>query len=131
MVFFVAVAPTLGFGATRLLGTEVSGVTETRFTPRIGDTAKALLIIYLALTLGMVLALLLAGMNLYDAVVHSFATVATDGFSPKTASIAFYDSLAVEVVLIVFMVLSGISFSLYYLLYSQRRFDVVLDREVL
>ncbi len=49
-------------------------------------------------------------MNLYDVVVHSFATVATGGFSPKTVSIAFYGSLAVEVVLIVFMVLSGVSF---------------------
>jgi trk system potassium uptake protein TrkH len=131
VVLFVAVAPTLGFGAARLLGAEVSGLTETRFTPRIADTAKALLVIYLALTFGGILALLLAGMNLYDAVVHSFATVATGGFSPKTASIAFYDSLAVEAVLVVFMVLSGVSFSLYYLLYSRRRFDVVLDREVL
>jgi trk system potassium uptake protein len=92
VVLFVAVTPTLGFGAARLLGAEVSGVTETRFTSRIADTAKALLAIYLALTLGRILALLLAAMNLYDAVVHSFATVATGGFSPKTACIAFYDS---------------------------------------
>jgi trk system potassium uptake protein TrkH len=75
--------------------------------------------------------LLLVGMPLYDAVVHTFTTVATGGFSPKTASIAFYDSLAVEVVIIVFMTFSGVSFSLYYLLYSRRRFDVVLDREAL
>jgi trk system potassium uptake protein len=70
-------------------------------------------------------------MNLYDAVVHAFTTVATGGFSPKGASIAFYDSLAIEVVLIIFMTISGVSFSLYYLLYVRRRFDVVLDREVL
>jgi len=77
------------------------------------------------------LALLLAGMNLYDAVVHAFSTVATGGFSSKSASIGFYDSLAVEAVLIAFMILSGVSFSLYYLLYARRRFDAVLDRELL
>jgi trk system potassium uptake protein TrkH len=131
VVLFVAVAPTIGFGAARLLGAEVSGLTQTRFTPRIADTAKALLIIYLALSLAEIVALLLAGMNLYDAVVHTFATVATGGFSPKTASVGFYDSLAIEVVLIAFMTLSGVSFSLYYLLYTRRRLDAVLDREFL
>lgn len=131
VVLFVAVAPAIGFGAARLLGAEVSRLTQTRLTPRIADTAKALLVIYLALTLAGTLALLLAGMNLYDAVVHTFATIATGGFSPKTASIAFYDSVAIEVVIVVFMVLSGVSFSLYYLLYTRRRLDAVLDREVL
>ena len=131
VVLFVAVAPTVGFGAARLLGAEVSGLTQTRFTPRIADTAKALLLIYLALSLAEILALLLAGMNLYDSVVHTFATVATGGFSPKTASIGFYDSVAIEAVVIAFMTLSGVSFSLYYLLYTRRRLDAVLDREFL
>jgi trk system potassium uptake protein TrkH len=131
VVLFVAVAPMIGFGAARLLGAEVSALTETRFTPRIASTAKALLAIYLTLSLAQVLALLLAGMDLYDAVVHTFATVATGGFSTKTASIGFYDSVAIEAVISVFMVLSGVSFSLYYLLYARRRLDVVLDRELL
>jgi trk system potassium uptake protein TrkH len=131
VVLFVAVAPAIGAGAARLLGAEVSGLTRTRLTPRIADTAKVLIVIYLAISIAETLALLLVGMPLYDAVVHTFATVATGGFSPKTASIAFYDSLAVEVVIIVFMTLSAVSFSLYYLLYARRRFDVVLDREVL
>src|SRR5829696_6181332 len=131
VVLFVAVAPAIGFGAARLLGAEVSGLTQTRFTPRIADTAKALLVIYLALTLAEILALLLAGMNIYDAVVHTFTTVATGGFSPKTASVGFYDSVAIEAVIAVFMVLSGVSFSLYYLLYTRRRLDTVLDRELL
>jgi len=70
-------------------------------------------------------------MPLYDAVVHTFTTVATGGFSPKTASIGFYDSVGVEAVIAFFMVASGVSFSLYYLLYTRRRFDVVLDRELI
>lgn len=131
VVLFVAVAPLLGVGAARLLGAEMSGLTQPRLTPRIADTAKALIVIYLAISLAETLSLLAAGMSLYDAVVHTFTTVATGGFSPKTASIGFYDSLAIEVVIIFFMAASGVSFSLYYYLYTQRRFDVVLDRELL
>ena len=131
VVLFVAVAPVLGAGAARLLGAEMSGLTQTRLTPRIADTAKALIVIYLAISFAEVLSLLVAGMSPYDAVVHTFTTVATGGFSPKTASIGFYDSLAVEIVIIFFMTVSGGSFSLYYLFYAQRRFDVVQDRELL
>ncbi len=131
VVLFVAVAPAIGAGAARLLGAEVSGLTQTRLTPRIADTAKALIVVYVAITAAEVVALLLAGMPPYDAVVHSFTTVATGGFSPKTASIAFYDSLAVEAVVVFFMTLSGVSFSVYYLLYTRRRSDVFLDRELL
>ena len=130
VVLFVAVAPAIGAGAARLLGAEVSGLTQTRLTPRIAETAKALLIIYLVISFAETVALLIVGMPLYDAVVHTFTTVATGGFSPKTASIGFYDSLAVEAVIGFFMVASGVSFSLYYLLYTRRRFDVVLDREL-
>src|SRR5215210_5443075 len=135
VVLFVAVALAIGVGAARLLGAEVSGLTHTRLTPRIADTAKILAVIYLTLSVATTLALLLAGMNLYDAVVHAFSTVATGEFSSKTASIGFYDSLAIEAILITFMILSGVSFSLYYLLYARlyarRRFDTVLDRELL
>src|SRR5215204_261051 len=131
VVLFVAVAPTIGVWSARLLGAEVSGLTHTRLTPRIADTAKVLAVIYVTLSVATTLALLLAGMNLYDAVIHAFSTVATGGFSSKSASIGFYDSLAIEAVLIAFMILSGVSFSLYYLLYARRRFDAVLDRELL
>jgi trk system potassium uptake protein len=131
VVVFVAIAPALGFGAGRLLSAEVSGIEHPRLTPRIADTAKALLVVYLLLSLAETVALLLAGMNLYDAVVHTFTTVATGGFNPKNASVGFYDSIAIEVVLIVFMTLSGVSFGLYYLLYTRRRFYVLADRELL
>ena len=131
VVLFVAVAPLLGVGAARLLGAEMSGLTHPRLTPRIADTAKALVVIYLAISAAETVALLVAGMPLYDAVVHTFGTVATGGFSNKTASVGFYDSLAIEAIIAFFMTASGVSFSLYYLLYSRRRFDVVLDRELL
>jgi trk/ktr system potassium uptake protein len=131
VVLFVAVAPLLGVGAARLLGAEMSGLTQPRLTPRIADTAKALVVIYLAISLAETVALLLAGMPLYDAVIHMFGTVATGGFSNKTASVGFYDSLAIEAIIGFFMVASGVSFSLYYLLYAGRRLDAMLDRELL
>lgn len=131
VVLFVGVAPVLGFGAARLLSAEVSGLGQARFTPRIADTAKGLLIVYLALSVAETVALMLAGMNLYDAVLHTFTTVATGGFSPKTASIGFYDSVAVELIVIVFMALSAVSFAIYYLLYIERRPARLLDRELL
>src|SRR5215210_7781479 len=95
VVLFVAVAPLLGVGAARLLGAEMSGLTQPRLTPRIADTAKALVVIYLAISVAETAALLVAGMPLYDSVVHTFGTVATGGFSTKTASIGFYDSVAI------------------------------------
>jgi trk system potassium uptake protein len=131
VVLFVAVAPLLGVGAASLLGAEVSGLTHPRLTPRIANTAKALVVIYLALSVAEVAALLVARMPLYDAVITTFGTVATGGFSNKTASIGFYDSLAIEAIVAFFMTACGVSFSLYYLLYTQRRFDVVRDREFL
>src|SRR5688572_26652974 len=99
VVLFVAVAPLLGIGAARLIGAEMSGLTQPRLTPRIADTAKALVIIYLAISVAETVALLLARMPLYDAVVHTFGTVATGGFSHKTASVGFYDSLAIEAII--------------------------------
>ncbi len=131
VVLFVAVAPVLGFGAARLLSAEVSGIDQPRLTPRIVDTAKALLIIYVSLTVAQIIALLLAGMNLYDSVLHAFATIATGGFNPKNASVGFYDSIAIEIVIIVFMALSAVSFAVYYLLYTRRSLKVLLDRELL
>ncbi|CAN5596849.1 MAG: TrkH family potassium uptake protein [Actinomycetota bacterium] len=130
VVLLVAVAPALGSGAARLLGAELSGLTQPRLTPRISDTAKALVGVYISISLAQTIALLIAGMNVYDAVVHTFTTVATGGFSPKTASIGHYDSVAVEAVAIFFMVVSGVSFSLYYLLYTRRDWRTLLDREL-
>src|SRR5918993_4228484 len=131
VVLFVAVAPLLGAGAARLLGAEVSGLTQPRLTPRIADTAKVLVVIYLAISVTETVALLAVGMPLYDALINTFGTVATGGFSNKTASVGFYDSLAVEAIIIFFMIASGVSFSLYYVLYTRRRLDVLLDRELL
>ncbi|CAN5665909.1 hypothetical protein BH20ACT11_BH20ACT11_03030 [soil metagenome] len=131
VVLFVAVAPFFGMHAARILSAEVSGINQPRFTPRIVDTAKGLLVVYMTLSVAQTIALLLAGTSLYDAVIHTFTTIATGGFSPYTDSIGFYDSVAIEVVVMIFMALSAVSFALYYVLYTRRQLGVLLDRELL
>lgn len=111
----LAILPLLGVGGMQLFRAEVPGPVAERLTPRIRETAKLLWMVYGALTLVEVVALLFAGMNLFDAVCHSFATMATGGFSNHNASVGGYANPAVEWVLIVFMFLAGVNFSLHYL----------------
>src|SRR3712207_2255102 len=94
VVLFVAVAPLLGVGAARLLGAEMSGLTQPRLTPRIADTAKALIVIYLAISLVETICLLVAGMPLYHGGIHKFGTVGARGVSSKTPSVGFHESNA-------------------------------------
>ena len=131
VVLLVAIAPVLGVGTARLLGAEVSGLDPTEVDAphrRYRQGAHHYLPLDLLLE---TLSLLVAGMSLYDAVVHTFTTVATGGFSPRTDSIGFYDSLPIEAIIVFFMTASGVSFSLYYLLYTRRWRDAIFDRELL
>jgi trk system potassium uptake protein len=114
VVLVVAIAPATGLATQRVFYAETSGVTAERLTPRIADTAKILWGIYLALTgLGFA-AYLVAGMGAFDAINHIFTTLATGGFSTRTASIAAFDSLAVELVAIFFMTAAGVNFAFYW-----------------
>ncbi len=119
IVLFVALLPELGPGARFLYKLEVPGPTAEALVPRIHHTAGVLWKIYLMIS-GLEAALLmLAGMNLYDALTHTFSTMSTGGFSPYNASVAAFDNPFVHVVIIVFMVLAGTNFSLFY---GMRRF---------
>ncbi|MEE8143103.1 MAG: potassium transporter TrkG [Planctomycetota bacterium] len=112
VVLTVAVLPLFGGGGYQLLRAEAPGPTADKFRPRIADTAKLLWYVYLALTLAEI-ALLLPKMDLYDAICHAFGTVATAGFSTRNASIAAFNSVYVETVILVFMLLSGVNFALH------------------
>jgi trk system potassium uptake protein len=114
VVLVVAIAPATGMATQRVFFAELSGVTAERLTPRIADTAKILWGIYLAFTAAGFVAFAAAGMGPFDAINHILTTIATGGFSTRTASIAAFDSLAIEIVTIVFMVLGGINFALYW-----------------
>ena len=124
VVLFVAVFPLLGVGSRRLYRVEAPGPSPQGVRPRIRDTARILWLIYLGLTVAEVLALRLCDMSWFDAVCHTFATLATGGFSTQDSSIAAYPSTAVHVVVIVFMILAGINFGLYHQL-LQRQWDSV------
>jgi len=114
IVLFVALLPELGAGARFIYKLEVPGPTAETLHPRVRDTAAAMWRIYALLTLAQVVLLLAAGLNLFDALTHTFSTLSTGGFSPRNASVAAFDSPAVELIVILFMVLAGANFSLYY-----------------
>jgi trk system potassium uptake protein TrkH len=114
VVLVVAIAPATGMATQRVFFAELSGVTAERLTPRIADTAKILWGVYLAFTAAGFVAFAVAGMGPFDAINHILTTIATGGFSTRSASIAAFDSLAIEIVTIVFMVLGGINFAVYW-----------------
>ena len=115
IVLAVAVLPMLGIGGMQLFRAETPGpVKNTKLTPRITETAKALWYIYLGLTLSCCAAYWLAGMSFFDALGHSFSTVAIGGFSTHDASIGYFDSTAIQLIAIVFMLFSGINFALHF-----------------
>ena len=112
----VALLPLLGVGGFQLIKAETTGPEKGKITARITTTAKVLWIIYFSFTVVETIALKLAGMDLIDAVSHSFATLGTGGFSTRNSSIGTYNSLAVEIITMIFMFLSGINFSLFFYL---------------
>jgi len=114
VVLFVALLPGLGAGGKRLFQSEAAGPQTGGISPRIRDTAKALLWIYLSITGLEIIALKLVGMPWFDAVTHSMSTLGTGGFSTKNGSIAEYNSVGVEMVILVFMLLAGTNFSLFH-----------------
>jgi len=116
IVLAVAILPMLGIGGMQLYRAETPGpMKDNKLTPRITETAKALWYIYLGLTIVCALAYWLAGMTPFDAVAHSFSTIAIGGFSTHDASIGYFDSALIESVAIVFMLLAGVNFAIHFL----------------
>ncbi|TQV70684.1 potassium transporter [Exilibacterium tricleocarpae] len=121
IVIAVAILPMLGIGGMQLYRAETPGpIKDTKLTPRITETAKALFFIYLGLTLACGSAYWLAGMSLFDAICHAFSTVAIGGFSTYDASIGHFDSATIMLVCMVFMVLSGVNFGLHFFGWQDR-----------
>ncbi|MGB9699421.1 MAG: TrkH family potassium uptake protein [Thermodesulfobacteriota bacterium] len=114
IVLSLAVLPFLGIGGMQLYKAEVPGPTADKLRPRISQTARILWEVYVLLSGVEVLLLFLGGMNLYEALCHTFSTMATGGFSPKNASIEFYRNPFIEYVITFFMFMAGVNFSLHY-----------------
>lgn len=115
LILVVAILPLAGAGGMQLYRAEMPGPTKDRIEPRMASTAKMLWGVYVILVVVLIFLLRLGGMDWFDSVCHSFTTMATGGFSTRTTSIAAFDSVYIESVLMVFMLLAGISFSLHYL----------------
>ncbi|MBT8100852.1 MAG: TrkH family potassium uptake protein [Gammaproteobacteria bacterium] len=115
IVLAVAVLPMLGVGGMQLYRAETPGpVKDSKLTPRITETAKALWYVYLAFTIACGLSYMAAGMSWFDALCHAFSTVAIGGFSTHDLSIAYFNSTAIDIVAIFFMFAAGINFSLHF-----------------
>ncbi|HAA09881.1 MAG: TrkH family potassium uptake protein [Syntrophomonadaceae bacterium] len=120
IVLFISVIGGMGYGANQLFKAEITGPVSDKISPRIKETARFLWITYVVLTIVLIILLLAAGMGFFDAVCHGFSTVATGGFSTKNQSIAYWDSGAIQWIIILFMFLCGASFALHYQVYSKR-----------
>lgn len=115
IVIAVAVLPMLGIGGMQLYRAETPGpVKDSKLTPRITETAKALFFIYLSLTIACALGYWLTGMTPFDAITHSFSTVAIGGFSTHDASMGFFNDSRTYLVCMFFMLLSGVNFALHF-----------------
>lgn len=115
IVLAVAILPVLGIGGMQLYRAEIPGpVKDNKMTPRIAETAKALWYIYLTLTISCGFAYWLAGMSVFDAISHSFSTVAIGGFSTHDASIGYFNSPAINFITVFFLFVSACNFSLHF-----------------
>ena len=130
LVLFLALTPRMGEGAVFLMRAESPGPIKSKLVPRVGGTAKILYTIYIVLTAAETLALKIAGMSWFDAVNHSFTTIATGGFSVRNASIAEYQSDAITWVIVAFTFLAGINFSLLYAIVRGRIRDALRSEEL-
>lgn len=125
----VALLPLLGVGGFQLIKAETTGPEKGKVTARITTTAKILWLIYFGFTAAETIALKIAGMTFTDALAHAFATLGTGGFSTRNASIGAYNSVAIDIIIMIFMFLAGINFSLYFYIITRKFRDIGCNSE--
>ena len=132
IVLAIAVMPLLGIGGGQIYKTEIPGAMgEQRLTPRIKETAQVLWLIYFGLTVICGVFYYIGGMNAFDAVSHAMSTVAIGGFSTHNESIGYFNSLSIEIVCIIFMLLSAFSFTLHYFaIFKKKPLKYLYDPEL-
>ncbi len=130
VVLTVAVLPFLGVGGVQLMRAEAPGPTLDKVAPKITQTAKILWFIYLGLTVLETSLLMLGGMNLFDSLTHTFGTLATGGFSPRNSSVGSYNSVYIDWIITIFMIMAGMNFGLYHKLLNGNIRDVFRNTEL-
>ncbi len=121
IVLAIAIMPVLGVGGMQVHRAETPGPLKgTKLTPRITETAKNLSLLYFGITLACMIALKIAGMGWFDALCHAFATVSLGGFSTHDANVAYYNSAAIEFVLMLFMLVAAMNFATHFLAWRER-----------
>ena len=130
LVFAFAILPLSNEHSMHIMRAEIPGPTVGKLVPRTKSTARILYIIYLVLTLVQTLLLMLGGLSLYDALLHSFATAGTGGFSSYAASVGHFDSVYVEMVCTVFMLIFSVNFSLFFLILIGQPLQALKNREL-
>lgn len=129
LVFTLALLPALGIGGFQIFKAESPGPVAGKMAPRIRDTAKILYTTYFTITIIQVILLRFGGMSLFESFLYTFGTVGTGGLATKNASVGAFNSTYIHLVIGVFMVVSGINFSLYYSIFQGRLKDVFKDEE--
>ncbi len=122
LLVFVAIIPRPGIGSTRLLKAETPGPMIFKIVPRISQYAKYIWIVYVVLTLVEIIILCLVGLNFFEAMNHTFTSIATGGFSTRNDGISAFENIGVELVVILFMIIGGGNFVAYYILFVRRDF---------
>lgn len=130
IVFATALLPSIGIGGQIVASAETPGPTLTKLTAHFSDTAQNLYRLYIAITVAEIIFLKIGGMSLYDALIHTFGTVGTGGFSSYSDSVGHFTSPYIQWVIIVFMVICGINFNLYFLIPKKRIREFFDDAEV-
>jgi trk system potassium uptake protein TrkH len=130
VVLTVAIFPLLGFGGLRLMEAEAPGPSVDKITPRISATAKIFWLIYLGMTVVQTILLMFGGMDWFDALCHTFGTLATGGFGTKNLSVGFYNSAYIDIVITIFMLLAGINFTLHFRMLTGKPKSVFKDPEL-
>jgi len=116
IVLAVAILPMLGIGGMQMFRAETPGpIKNSKLTPRITETAKALWYVYLSLTIACAVAYWMAGMSLFDAISHSFSTVSIGGFSTHDLSMGYFENAAINAIAVIFMVIAGVNFTLHFI----------------
>ena len=127
IVLAVAILPLLGIGGRQLFKAETPGpMKDSALTPRITETARNLWLVYLAITLACIVSLKAVGMSWLDAICHAFATMGLGGFSTHDANVGYFNSPAIELVLIVFMLLAAMNFATHFLVWREKSLKLYL-----